>query len=146
MATLYLILLTFHNITRWLVVIAGVWTLIRTVPALSGSKSFTAADRRPVVLFAGSVHLQVVLGLLLFGLLGSQGAGAFADRSSSYQWQHVGLSLIAAVTATLASALSKRAATDRAKFRVAALWTAVTLLILLVSIPWWRPVLRLFNL
>ncbi|MFB9992368.1 hypothetical protein ACFFLM_10370 [Deinococcus oregonensis] len=145
MATLYLILLTLHNITRWLVLIAGVWVLVRTVPALSGNKNFTAADRRPVALFAGSVHLQVVLGLLLFGFLGSQGARAFAERGAAFQWQHVGLGLIAAVTATLASALSKRATTDQARFRVATLWTVVTLLILLLSIPWWRPLLRLFS-
>jgi len=145
MATLYVILLTLHNITRWLVLIAGVWALIRTVPALRVYRNFTTADRRPVVIFAGSVHLQVVLGLLLFGFLGSQGARAFAERGAGFQWQHIVLGLIAAVTAALATGRSKRAPTDQAKFRVAALWTGVTLLILLMSIPWWRPLLRLFS-
>ena len=146
MGTVYLILLTLHNITRWLVLLTGVWTLIRTVPGLRGARTFTAQDRRPVAAFTGTVHLQLILGLLLYGLLGSQGAPVFAGApNAGFQWQHLGLGLLAAVTATLASALSRRAASDQGKFRVATTWTAITLLLVLLLIPWWRPLLRLFT-
>lgn len=145
MATVYLILLTLHNLTRWLVLIAGIWALLRAFRGVGAAREFTAADRRPVAIFAGSVHLQLVLGLLLFGLLGSQGARAFSEARPSFQWEHVGLGVLAAVFATLASAISKRAATNQARFRAAALWTTLTLVTVLVMIPWWRPLVRLFS-
>ncbi|MBB5232722.1 hypothetical protein [Deinococcus budaensis] len=145
MATLYLILLTLHNLTRWLVLLAGVWALLRTFRGVGAAREFAPGDRRAVSIFAGTVHLQLVLGLLLFGLLGSQGARAFADSRPSFQWEHVGLGVLAAVFATLATALSKRREGNQAKFRTAALWTSLSLLTVLALIPWWRPLLRLFS-
>jgi cbb3-type cytochrome oxidase subunit 3 len=32
--------------------------------------------------------------------------------------------------------------TDQGKFRRAALWFTVTMIIILIGIPWWRPLLR----
>lgn len=145
MATLYLVLLTLHNLTRWLVLLTGVWALFVGVRGIGSVRAFTPADRRPVALFAGSVHLQVVLGLLLFGLLGSQGARAFGEARPSFQWEHIGLGLVAAVFATLGSALSRRAKSSQAGFRAAALWSGLALAVVLLGIPWWRPLLRLFS-
>jgi hypothetical protein len=36
-----------------------------------------------------------------------------------------------------------RARTDRTRFREAAIWQTLTIASLLISIPWWRPLLRL---
>ncbi|MEF2278575.1 hypothetical protein V3W47_09710 [Deinococcus sp. YIM 134068] len=146
MATLYLTLLTLHNLTRWLVLLTGLWALLVSLRGVGSARAFTPADRRPVALFAGSVHLQVVLGLLLFGLLGATGSRAFSDAPRlSFQWEHTGIGLVAAVFATLASALSKRAGSSQAAFRRAALWSGLALVVVLVGIPWWRPLLRLFG-
>ncbi|GGM09174.1 hypothetical protein [Deinococcus aerophilus] len=147
MTVLYTILLTLHNLNRWLVLLTGLWTLLRSVPGLTTGRAFKPADRRPVVAFAGTVHLQLVLGLLLFALLGMQNIPVFAGAPRpSFQWEHLGLGVLAAVFATLATALSKRATTHHARFRSMALWTALSLLTALVGIPWWRPLLRFFNL
>ncbi|THF88099.1 hypothetical protein E7T09_02470 [Deinococcus sp. KSM4-11] len=146
MSIVYLILLTLHNINRWLVLITGVWTLVRTIPGTGSRRPFTAADRRPIVAFTGTVHLQLILGLLLFAFLGMQHIPVFAGApNAGFQWQHLGLGLLAAITATVGSALSRRAPTDQGKFRVATTWTVVTLLLVLLLIPWWRPLLRLFT-
>lgn len=144
--SLYLILLTLHNINRWLVLLAGVWTLIRTLPGLSGGRAFTEADRRPVVMFMGTLHLQLLLGLLLFAYLGMSKIPVFAGAPrASFQWEHVGLGLFAAAFGTLAAVLSRRAPTDTGKFRVATTWSVLALVVTLLMIPWWRPLLRFFN-
>ncbi|ALW89209.1 hypothetical protein [Deinococcus actinosclerus] len=146
MATLYLVLLTLHNLNRWLILIAGIWALTRTVPGASGGRTFTPADRRPVVMFMGSLHLQVVLGLLLFAFMGMQNIPVFAGAPrTSFQWEHLGLGIIAAVFGTLASVQARKAATDQGKFRAATLWTALSLVTILLAIPWWRPLLRFFT-
>ncbi|CAM3760175.1 hypothetical protein [Deinococcus frigens] len=146
MATLYVVLLTLHNINRWLVLLAGVWTLFRGYSGLSSGRAFTPADHRPVGAFVGTVSLQLVLGLLLYGLLGAQNIQVFAGARPSFQWEHLGLGVLAAVFATLASALSKRAGGNLPKFRMMTIWTVLSLVVALAGIPWWRPLLRLFNL
>lgn len=146
MATLYTVLLVLHNINRWLVLLTGLWALVRSLGGVGGAKIFTPADRRPVALFAGTTHLQLVLGLLLFGLVGSQGGRVFGDAPrSSFPWEHLGLGVLAAVFATLASALTKRAEGNQARFRAAALWSGLGLLTTLLLIPWWRPLLPLLG-
>lgn len=146
MASLYVILLSVHNIVRWLVLILGAVALLRTLPGLGGGRAFTASERKAVAMFTGSVHLQLVLGLLLFAFMGMQTIPAFADAPRpSFRWEHVGLGVLVAVFATLASALSKRAPTDQGKYRAAVIWTSLALLLSLAAIPWWRPLLRLFT-
>lgn len=145
MATLYLVLLTLHNLNRWLVLLTGVWALLQNVPGLGGQRPFTPAERRPVAMFMGTLHLQVVLGLLLYGFIGMQGIPAFAGGRASFQWEHLGLGLLAAIFATLGSVQSRKAATDQAKYRAAALWSGLALVVTLLAIPWWRPLLRLMN-
>ena len=139
MATLYTVLLGLHNLNRWLVLLAGLWTLLQNVPGLSGKRPYTAAERRPLGIFVGTLHLQLILGLLLFGLMGMQGIPVFAGAGRpSFQWEHLGLGILAAVLATVGSAAARRATTDQAKYRAAVIWSAVPLVIALLAIPWWR--------
>lgn len=146
MATVYVILLTLHNLNRWFLLAVAFWSLIQAFFGLKENRSFGANERRPVILFTASVHLQLVLGLLLFAFMGMQQLPVFASTRPSFQWEHLGLGFLAAVTATLASALSKRALEDTAKYKAVITWTVVTLAISLLMIPWWRPFLRFFDL
>lgn len=143
---MFLALLTLHNLVRWAVLILGVIALVRTLPGLGGNRVFTAAERRSVASFMSAVHLQLLLGLLLFAVSGMQRIPVFADASRpSFQWEHLGVGVLIAVAATLANSLSKRAEGDAAKFRAAASWTGIAMLLTLLMIPWWRPLLRLFT-
>lgn len=146
MATVYVILLTLHNLNRWFLLFVAIWSLIQAFLGLKENRSFGDNARRPVVMFTASVHLQLVLGLLLFAFMGMQQLPVFASARPSFQWEHLGLGFLAAITATLASALSKRASKDAAKYKVVIIWTAVTLVISLLMMPWWRPFLRFFDL
>ncbi|MFC4425293.1 hypothetical protein [Deinococcus navajonensis] len=144
--TPYVILLSLHNIVRWLVLLLGVLALVRTLPGLNGGRVFGVTERRAVVMFMGSVHTQLLLGLLLFAYLGMRNVPAFADAPrGGFRWEHVGLGVLVAVFATLANTLSKRATTDQAKYRAAVIWSGLALLLSLMAIPWWRPLLRLFT-
>ncbi|WP_146160560.1 hypothetical protein [Deinococcus arcticus] len=146
MESLYLVLLTLHNLNRWVILLTGIWAVAASLMGRSAGRAYTAADRRPVVAFMGSLHLQVVLGLLLFAFMGMQNIPVFAGAPrSSFQWEHLGLGLLAAVFATLASSRARKATGDQAKFGAAALWSGLALLTVLLAIPWWRPLLRFFG-
>lgn len=146
MTTVYVILLTLHNINRWLVLLFGLWAIIQNFSLLSGNRVFTAAERRPVAMFMGTLHLQVVLGLLLFALMGMQHIPVFAGARPSFQWEHLGMGVVAAIFGTLASVQSRKATTDIAKARAAVMWCSLAMIVVVLAIPWFRPLLRLFNL
>lgn len=144
----YALLLFLHNVTRWLALLAGVWALFRMASGLMAKeRGFTEADRQPLVLFTASLHLQLVLGLGLFAVLGMSGAPAFGETAAgtvaraSFQWEHMGLGVLAAVLATVGSVRAKRLAGDRARFQSGAIFAGLALLLTLMAIPWWRGLL-----
>jgi len=60
----------------------------------------------------------------------------FFASSTSRAW------LLALVFANVGAARVRRAETDALKLRRAALWQTAAALAIVVSIPWWRPLLR----
>lgn len=145
--SLYVILLTLHNLNRWLVLLFGVWSVVQNMSGLSGNRPFTPAERRPLPMFMGTLHLQVVLGLMLFAAMGMQKVPVFASAPrSSFQWEHLGLGILAALFGTLASVQSRKAPTDQAKYRAVVLWAGLALLLMLLGMPWFRPLFRFFSL
>lgn len=143
--SLYVILLTLHNLNRWLVLLSGLWAVVQSLAGQNGNRPFTPAERRPISMFMGTLHLQLLLGLLLFAFAGMQKIPLFADGRSSFKWEHLGLGLLAAVFGTLASTQSRKAATEQGKYRAALLWSGLAFLLVLLATPWFRPLFRFFS-
>ncbi|WP_291425031.1 hypothetical protein [Deinococcus sp.] len=141
MASLYTILLALHNINRWLVLLTGIWAVVQNISVMGGGRPFTPSERRPVATFVGTLHLQVVLGLGLYALMGMQHMTVFPGVRPSFGLEHMGMGLLAAIFATVGSIQSRKAATEQAKGRAAVIWCGLALLILLAAIPWFRRLL-----
>lgn len=166
MENVYYPLLTAHNWVRWLVLLTGIWALVNAFMGVRSRGPMTS--RAPFSAFMGSIHLQVLLGLGLFAIMGMNGMAPFPDGPrSSFGWEHLGLGLIAAVFATMANRAAKapaRAAPvyvadgtpapgptpttvsdDITRWRSTLFWTFLTWVPLLLAMPWWRPVLRMLG-
>ena len=134
-------LLHLHNFLRWVVLIAGVIAIVRSFMGMSGGKSYS---RAPGVVFMASLHLNVVLGLLIYGVFSGVAATFRADVGGAmkiamlrfFGMEHLVGMLIAAVVVTIGSARARRAANDDAKNKTAAVFFTVGLLIILAVIPW----------
>ncbi|GGN01019.1 hypothetical protein GCM10007092_13820 [Thermus composti] len=129
---MYEALLFLHSWVRWLVLLFGLWALLRP-------------EARPGAFFAHTLTLQVGLGVLLAfvspffqGLLSAMGeamrAGGEARFFVAEHWVG-GLVALGLAHAGLAQARRQK---PRAR-----LLFALALLALLLSIPWFRPLLRL---
>ena len=152
MDSLYTLTLTLHNILRWVVVIVGIVVVVLTLLGWLRKKEWTERVRRFVSYYAISLDIQLVLGLLLyFGLSpltrsvmqnfgGSMSAGG---DLRFFGVEHVFTMIIAWIFAHLASIFAKRATTDAKKYRNAFIWDALSLVLIFVAIPWWRPFVRL---
>lgn len=147
---MYDILLIIHNWFRWVVLILGIVAAVMAWSGWLGKRTYRESDRKIGSFFGISLDIQLLLGVILY-FVSPLVAGVLANFSGSMSnselrfigLEHVFYMVVAVVCAHLGSILSRRAATDQAKFRRAALWFTVVLAIILLGIPWWRPLLRI---
>ncbi len=141
------IILTFHNLVRWIVVIAGLIALDMAYRGWLRKRSWTWSARRIRAFFVASLDVQLVLGLLLYLWLSPITKQAFADFGAAmgnseirfFALGHGLVMLLAVVFARIGTARSKNAIADVDKYRQAAIWFSLAFLLVLLGMPWGRP-------
>jgi hypothetical protein len=143
---MYIGLLHFHNFARWIVLIAALVAIALAIHGLATRRPWTRASRLSGTLFVISMDVQLVVGLLLYAVsplvrsgLADVGAAMGDSVLRFFVVEHVLLMVLAVAAAHVGSVSVRRAATDRAKHAKAATWFSVSLALVLLSIPWWRP-------
>ncbi len=145
----YSLLLTIHSLWRWVVLLAAVFSLAWAVTGRVRGQPFAPWGDRARSLYVGAVDIQLLLGLLLyaaspiirsawmnFSLAMKQHEPRF------FSVEHSLTMLVAVALAHIGAARVRAATDDRKKFARLLLWSALSLLAILVGIPWWRPLLR----
>jgi hypothetical protein len=143
--TIYEILLFLHSITRWLVLVFGIYAIARGFIGWTGRKDWKKLDKTSGMLFASFLDLQLLFGLILYfispitsaGLRNFSGAMKVADVRF-FLVEHSLIMVVAVILAHIGSARVKKAATDLQKHRQAALWYLGALVLILTFIPWNR--------
>jgi hypothetical protein len=149
---MYPILLGLHNITRWLVLIVGILAIVRAFMGWSGKRPWTGLDNSAGLFFTISMDVQLLLGLLLYGVFSPITTGAFADFGAAMSnpdarfWlvEHIFMMVLAVILAHVGRSLAKKAPTHVAKHKRAAIFFTLALIVVLAGIPWFRPLLPMF--
>lgn len=147
--TAYSIVLALHSWTRWLVLIFGLIAVFRAFSGRQG-RPWTGADNGMGAAFVGSMHLQLLLGLILYFALSPYGVKAFETQGGAvmkdagsrfFAVEHLIGMILAVVAAQVGRSLSKKAVDPIVKHKKAFTWFLIALLIVLVMIPWgiWNP-------
>lgn len=147
--TAYTLVLALHNIFRWLVLLAG---LVAAGAALYGwlaGRNWTKFDDRFGLIFTIVVDVQILLGLILYFFLSPITRDAFRDFGAAmadtnarfWSVEHVAFMVIVLVLVHLGRILSRRAITDTGKHRRAALFYTLAVVLVILGIPWVRPLL-----
>lgn len=137
-------LLHSHNLLRWVVLLLGILALVKAAQGLGGDRPYPAA-RRAGVLFTASLHLQLVLGLLLF-LVSPFIETAMADMKATmadralrfFIAEHPVIMVAAAVLMTIGGIVAKNAASDASRHRKLLVFAGLTMALVLWGIPWQR--------
>lgn len=145
---MYIPLLHSHNLLRWLVLAAALFTIALALRGLIGQRAWGRLEHTTSLAFVISLDLQLVLGLFLF-LLSPLVQTAIRNVSTAmssselrfFLVEHSLLMIIAVTLAHLGNVLVKRTPHDKSKFIRAFIWYGLTSLAMLVAIPWWRPLL-----
>ena len=141
------ILLQTHNILRWAILILGVIALVKAAQGLSGDRPY-APTRRIGLFFTSALHLQLLLGLGLFGVSPFMKA-AMADMQATmadssvrfFIAEHPTLMIVGTILMTIGGIVAKNAATDAARHKKLLIFVGITLALILAGIPWQRPLI-----
>ena len=155
MRAVYGSLLWTHSLLRWVVVIAGAVAVARAIRGWSGRKRWTSADDLSGLLYTIALDVELLVGLVLYAGVSPFTAQAFSDFGGAmgdavlrfWAVEHPFGMLIGISIAHIARVRVRRAAGDAGRFKLAALLFGLSLIVILVSIPWpWmeaaRPLIR----
>ncbi len=146
---MYPLVLGIHNVVRWIVVILGAAALAQAYRGWLGKAPWSESVRKVQVAFSAAADTQMLLGLLLyFGLshivrnaLGDFGAAMGNPETRFFALEHTVYMLLAVVFIHVGTARSKKPAEETQKYRQAAIWFTLALLLVLLGMPWGRPLL-----
>ncbi|MFN8284236.1 MAG: hypothetical protein U0U67_13540 [Chitinophagales bacterium] len=106
-------------------------------------KPFTAFDNRVRHTTATIAHIQLIIGLWLYGIspvvryfLANFKEAIHQREIRFFGMEHITVMLVAMVVITIGSAMAKRKPTDLQKFKTMAIWFTFGLLLILSSVPW----------
>jgi len=146
---MYSIILAIHNIMRWVVVILIVIAAVRAYMGWFNKRDWTEADRKAGSFAAMAMDIQILLGLALYFFLSPLIRSAFQDFRAAmklvdlrfFAIEHVLFMFLAVVFTHLGSVLPRKAEESGDKHKRAALAFSLALLMIVIGMPWMRPLL-----
>ncbi len=140
----YPFVLTLHSWLRWIVLGLGLFWAVSSIRARAAGRPFERRDDRLGLLFVAALDLQVSLGLVMYLWLSPMTRLAFQDpgaamRSSMLRFflvEHMFSMLLALTAAHVGRVRSKRSTSAPEKHRRAAWAAGLSLVCILVGIPW----------
>jgi hypothetical protein len=149
---MYITTLTLHNYVRWLVLVAMFYALIRVWLGLVGNREWTKNDDRVALAVTLSTSLQFILGIILYLLpmgLAQAARQNFGMAMKIRDLRFFGLEhplqmIIALTFVHLGSARARKAYPSARQFRWAVICFTIAALLILIAIPWWRPMIQGF--
>ena len=143
MDSLYTITLYLHSWNRWAVLIAGAVVIYSAFRGLFSGSPYNNVSRKSLFYFVLTLHLQLIVGLLLYFVASPVTTHALSDFGAAMKdsttrfWavEHSFLNIIAIGVAQTGSILVKRKTADRDKHRLSLIWAGIALLLIIVMIP-----------
>ncbi len=146
---MYPIVLAIHNILRWVVLIVGVIAVGRALFGWFGRREWSKTDRMLGTIYTSVMDTQLLVGLILYVFLSPITKSMFQNLSQAmsnpgmrfFGLEHAFYMFIAVILAHVGSALSRKASEPVARHRLAAIWFGLALILVLIGMPWMRPLL-----
>ncbi len=129
-------ILHLHGGLRYIVLALLIWAIVSNL--LRKGQPFGSADRKLAMFAMVSTHIQLVLGILLWVLLGHVNNLAMMDNAvlRFKALEHPVAMLLGIILITVGYSTAKRMKNDAAKRKRIALFYALGLLVILSRIPW----------
>lgn len=130
-----------HSLLRWLILLSGVFVVLRSLSGLAGKKAYTSGDGKAGLFYMIFFDLQLLVGLLLFfafsPLVGIHDMGAAMKDPIMrfYTVEHETMAIIAFVLVHIGRAKTKKG-TDAQRHKAALIFFGLAFLLVLALVPW----------
>lgn len=149
---MYPYVLGFHNIVRWIVLVAGVWAVFLVWRGWLQRRQWTEVEARATRAYISALDLQFLLGLLLYVFFSPVTRHGFRDVGAAmgdapvryFLVEHPFIMLLAIASAHIGTAVAKKAASDAERFQKASLLFGLSLAAIAGFLPWARPLIPSF--
>jgi hypothetical protein len=146
---MYSVVLALHNLVRWVVIVVGVWAVMRAWRGWLRNLPWTARDHQASRLFVGVLDLQLLVGVLLYVFFSPLTRRAFQDPGAAMRdapvryffVEHMTMMMAAIAIAHVGLARVRREPCHDARFQTASLWLGIALAVIVGFLPWARPLL-----
>ena len=146
---MYPIILGLHNLFRWVALVLAIVATVGALLGWFGNRQWSERDRKIGSFFGIAMDIQLLLGLILYFVYSPITRQALADFGAAmgvkdlrfFGVEHVFYMVLAVVFAHLGSILARKAPESKAKFQRAAIFFGLSLLLMLLGIPWTRPLI-----
>lgn len=146
---MYTFVLAVHNILRWIVLILLIIALVRAFWGWFGKREWESTDTRVGRFYSISLDIQLLLGLILYFFLSDLtkvvlrnfSAAMSAHEPRFFGIEHVFFMVLAVILAHVGVAAAKRVDDAVAKHRRTAIWFSLSMVAILLGMPWFRPLL-----
>ncbi len=135
-------ILVIHNLLRWAILFAAIWTVINAITGVTGKRAFSKADNLSNLLFMIFFDVQLLAGLALyfhngwFNRLKDLGNNMKDPVSRFFTMEHMSMMILAWILVHVGRAMVKKAGTDAAKHKKMLVFFGIALALVLFAIPW----------
>ena len=141
---MYTALLIIHSWLRWVVVFSGVAALGGAANGVTTRRAWLPVDTLRSRLFTISLDIQILIGLILYGVLSPVTQSGFADMGTAmrdpvlrfYTVEHLTGMVVALVLAHIGSARVRKATDAVARHKTVLVFVGLAMAVMLLSIPW----------
>lgn len=131
---MYSFLLQAHSGLRYLILLAAVIVVIKSLVGWFGNTSYSKFDKILAPAYVGLMHLQLLLGLILY-FISPFVTYNMGDKVSRY-WsvEHITIMVLAVVAAQVGRSISKKADDAQVKFRFQFIFFGISILLIFVGL------------
>ncbi len=140
---MYDLLLSIHNLMRWLFLAAAIYAIFRAIQGVSNQSPFGKQDKTAGTLLLSVAHSQLLVGLVLWFLSPNiqramaDMAVAMKDSVARLQLiEHPLVMILAVVLIQVGKIKSKKAYADLDKHKRSLIYYGLGLVLVLSRIPW----------
>ncbi len=145
----YDIVLFLHSWVRWVALLVGIAAAVKAILGVINRGKWSDLDNRLGVIFTSGLDTQLLLGLILY-VISPITTNAFSDMGAAmangdvrfFVVEHLLLMVVGVVLAHIGRSRSKKGVESSAKFRAAAIFFTLAVVLILAAIPWSRPLFR----
>lgn len=144
MDSIYTIVLAIHNILRWIIAGLAIYTLYQVYSNLLNSKAWNLKIAKAGTYYTIALDTQLLVGFMLYFIFSPLTQAFFQDLSTGisnptlrfFGMEHILIMLSAITFAHIGGAVGKKDIPDDKKLKQAAIFFTISLLLILVGIPW----------